>query len=257
MKIENVCGMKTVFILFIVLCHGCDSVEGTACAQSDCPAGPMGLPGLSCWDTNENSSCDTDEEDLDGDGACDVQDCRGPSGENGFWTLAEQGAIVYEGNVGIGVQTPQASLDIARGLRTQNMGKIIVDHDGINTSVNIGWTPDYIAEHAGESYFWAGEGPNLRDTVYCSAGGDPLIRVISDTELHGHYYATLHNISELGDSPGLSFQWQGWRMEITDLNDQVLEVGIGRIFATLAYYNGRWGVHHMSGTVNNRNFSCF
>jgi len=41
-----------------------------------CPA------GLSCWDTNNNSICDA-QEDVTGDHACSVDDCKGPQGDPG------------------------------------------------------------------------------------------------------------------------------------------------------------------------------
>ncbi|HXC49831.1 MAG TPA: hypothetical protein VN634_03005 [Candidatus Limnocylindrales bacterium] len=41
-----------------------------------CPA------GLSCWDTDNNGVCDA-EEDVSGDDACSVEDCKGPKGDPG------------------------------------------------------------------------------------------------------------------------------------------------------------------------------
>ncbi|MFO8101342.1 MAG: IPT/TIG domain-containing protein [Dehalococcoidia bacterium] len=51
------------------------------------PVGPAGtsvtgLPGINCWDLNENRVAD-EEEDVNGDGVVDVLDCRGPQGEEG------------------------------------------------------------------------------------------------------------------------------------------------------------------------------
>jgi hypothetical protein len=40
--------------------------------------GVAGAPGSSCWDSNMNLACDAPTEDVTGDGACTVADCRGP-----------------------------------------------------------------------------------------------------------------------------------------------------------------------------------
>lgn len=40
------------------------------------PTGPRGLTGLRCWDSNENSICNLDTEDVNYDGVCDVNDCK-------------------------------------------------------------------------------------------------------------------------------------------------------------------------------------
>jgi len=45
------------------------------------PPGADGAVGLACWDTNGNGACDTDTEDPDGSGVCDVLDCQGADGE--------------------------------------------------------------------------------------------------------------------------------------------------------------------------------
>jgi len=39
------------------------------------PTGPTGPPGDSCWDLNQNQTCDLPDEDVDGDLGCDVADC--------------------------------------------------------------------------------------------------------------------------------------------------------------------------------------
>ena len=60
-------------------CSDDEDVNGDgACDVMDC----MGMEGLSCWDTNADGLCDP-EEDLDGDGACTAFDCQGPDGEPG------------------------------------------------------------------------------------------------------------------------------------------------------------------------------
>ena len=35
--------------------------------------------GINCWDLNENRECDTDTEDIDNSGDCNVLDCRSPA----------------------------------------------------------------------------------------------------------------------------------------------------------------------------------
>jgi len=55
----------------------------TGCSGDD---GASGVPGLACWDINENATCDLDSEDLDKDGKCSVSDCRaipGPTPDSG------------------------------------------------------------------------------------------------------------------------------------------------------------------------------
>jgi len=46
------------------------------------PQGEPGLPGLSCWDLNEDGVEDP-EEDVNEDGVVDVLDCAGPEGKQG------------------------------------------------------------------------------------------------------------------------------------------------------------------------------
>ena len=51
------------------------------------PRGESGVPGASgqaCWDLNGNGACDADAEDMNQDGGCSVQDCRGGDGEDGI-----------------------------------------------------------------------------------------------------------------------------------------------------------------------------
>jgi hypothetical protein len=49
----------------------------TACR--DMPPNESGV----CWDLDSDAECDGAKEDLNGDGACDVLDCRGPQGAQG------------------------------------------------------------------------------------------------------------------------------------------------------------------------------
>jgi hypothetical protein len=43
-----------------------------------------GADGVHCWDLNSNTECDTEIEDVNCDGKCDVLDCRGRDGEDGM-----------------------------------------------------------------------------------------------------------------------------------------------------------------------------
>lgn len=45
--------------------------------------GAQGNPGRACWDRIENFTCDLASEDLNGNGSCDVDDCRGATGSQG------------------------------------------------------------------------------------------------------------------------------------------------------------------------------
>ena len=54
---------------------GCEGSDGAAGAAG--PSGAAGSDGFSCWDLNQNSVADPDE-DLNGDGAVDTLDCRAP-----------------------------------------------------------------------------------------------------------------------------------------------------------------------------------
>ena len=50
------------------------------CEGDDGKDGPPGPEGLSCWDLNENGVKDFPDEDTNGDGVIDVNDCRGGGG---------------------------------------------------------------------------------------------------------------------------------------------------------------------------------
>jgi len=41
------------------------------------PPGPGGDDGIHCWDLNMNDACDPNDEDINNDGVCDVDDCQG------------------------------------------------------------------------------------------------------------------------------------------------------------------------------------
>jgi len=66
----NVC----IVALFLALggCEGDDGKDGAAG-----PAGEDGSDGISCWDLNANGVADP-EEDVNGDGVVDVEDCQAP-----------------------------------------------------------------------------------------------------------------------------------------------------------------------------------
>jgi hypothetical protein len=56
------------------------------CNVTDC----QGPNGIHCWDLNENGECDLDTEDINEDGACNVTDCTGLQGTT-CWDLNENG----------------------------------------------------------------------------------------------------------------------------------------------------------------------
>jgi octaheme c-type cytochrome (tetrathionate reductase family) len=57
---------------------GCDGDDGSD--GQDGQDGTAGLPGINCWDLNENRVADLPDEDIDGNGVVDVNDCRAPGG---------------------------------------------------------------------------------------------------------------------------------------------------------------------------------
>lgn len=59
-------------------CSGDDGQDGTD-GTAGTP-GTAGDPGISCWDLNENGIKDLPDEDIDGNGVVDVEDCRAPNG---------------------------------------------------------------------------------------------------------------------------------------------------------------------------------
>jgi len=61
--------------LGLVACDGDDGSDGAPGA-----AGADGTDGISCWDLNENGIKDP-EEDVNGDGLVDVNDCQAPTGD--------------------------------------------------------------------------------------------------------------------------------------------------------------------------------
>jgi OmcA/MtrC family decaheme c-type cytochrome len=61
-------------------CDGDDGATGPAgAAGTDGSDGSDGDPGLACWDLNENGLKDLPDEDINGDGVVDVNDCAGAS----------------------------------------------------------------------------------------------------------------------------------------------------------------------------------
>lgn len=58
----------------------------TACSvltERQGPEGEQGEQGRACWDRNGNGICDLDQDDKNGDGACNTEDCVGPPGPQG------------------------------------------------------------------------------------------------------------------------------------------------------------------------------
>jgi octaheme c-type cytochrome (tetrathionate reductase family) len=71
--------VSAVFLAVLVAgCSGDDGVDG-ADGQAGTP-GADGSNGISCWDLNENGVPDLPDEDTNGDGVVNVEDCRVPGG---------------------------------------------------------------------------------------------------------------------------------------------------------------------------------
>ena len=76
-------------ILFLLGGCGGEPPAGQAVPGPEGPAGPAGADGLdgadgaNCWDLNGNGLEDA-EEDVNGDGQVDVQDCQGVAGADGL-----------------------------------------------------------------------------------------------------------------------------------------------------------------------------
>lgn len=68
-----------VLALFGLALAGCDDGDD----GRDGTDGTDGAAGLNCWDLNENGIKDFPEEDTNGDGVIDVNDCRGEDGVAG------------------------------------------------------------------------------------------------------------------------------------------------------------------------------
>ncbi len=61
--------------VFMAGCSGDDGLDGAAGVP-----GAGGSDGISCWDLNENGVPDLPDEDTNGDGVVNVEDCRAPGG---------------------------------------------------------------------------------------------------------------------------------------------------------------------------------
>jgi hypothetical protein len=76
-----------------------------------------------CWDLNQNGVCDLATEDINGDGACTVQDCRGPQGPRGATgatglqgTQGPAGPAGPKGNAGLAPQLRIVTADSATSI---------------------------------------------------------------------------------------------------------------------------------------------
>ncbi len=63
----------------VLALQGCDGDDGSTGAQG--PTGPDGPFGQACWDLNNNNIGDLPEEDTNGDGVVNTDDCRSPVGD--------------------------------------------------------------------------------------------------------------------------------------------------------------------------------
>jgi octaheme c-type cytochrome (tetrathionate reductase family) len=64
-----------ILAVLVAGCSGDDGIDG-----ADGQAGTPGTDGISCWDLNENGVPDLPDEDTNGDGVVNVEDCRAPGG---------------------------------------------------------------------------------------------------------------------------------------------------------------------------------
>lgn len=66
--------------LSIVLSSTVNQNEGAVAVPSEATICTACVDGLSCWDLNANGKCDLTTEDINNDGTCDADDCRGTRG---------------------------------------------------------------------------------------------------------------------------------------------------------------------------------
>ena len=116
------------------ICDPSEDINGGGCDYTDCvgPSGARGAAGTTgptgagagaaCWDLNASFLCDLATEDINGDGACDVLDCRGAAGPTGIvgstgpaGPLGGAGARGPQGNAGPAGPTGSAGPAGARG----------------------------------------------------------------------------------------------------------------------------------------------
>lgn len=90
--------------------------SGSGCGSG----GGGGTDGFSCWDLNQNHTCDLGTEDQNSDLACDVLDCIGPQGPQGIQGPAgndgAQGPTGPQGPQGLQGDQGPAGADGANGL---------------------------------------------------------------------------------------------------------------------------------------------
>jgi OmcA/MtrC family decaheme c-type cytochrome len=78
-------------LLFSFGLAGCDGDDG-----DDGEPGPPGTDGISCWDLNENGVKDLPDEDLNGDGVVDVNDCNPNTGGGQGITIGDGSELTEE-----------------------------------------------------------------------------------------------------------------------------------------------------------------
>jgi hypothetical protein len=96
---------------------------GAACtgpAGETGPHGSQGVPGLACWDLNQNGLCDVATEDLNQDGVCDSLDCHIEQGGSGG-TGGLGGTGGTGGMGGSEPETPYVGMDVCNLCHEDNI----------------------------------------------------------------------------------------------------------------------------------------
>lgn len=119
---------------------GADGLDGNQGLAG--PMGPMGLTGASgrsCWDLNGNGIPDVATEDLNGDLAVDVLDCRGPQGPAGSGALVTS-AVASPWQTG-GLQMIGCTNVLTLSLTVPSAGTLVLT-SSVHVWIEHGATPD-------------------------------------------------------------------------------------------------------------------
>ena len=129
-------------------------------------SGLPGTDGRNCWDLNGNGQGDP-EEDTNGDGDFDAEDCKGAKGDPGSsgtssWTDRTGKGVTTNVRVGVGTNNPSAKLDVVGNTELNgdvainsdlDVGGGILYVDGSLSRVGIGTTVPLVKLHVFTSNF--------------------------------------------------------------------------------------------------------